>query len=264
VIGGRESLEAFLEDMGERPAGRMIDRKDVNGNYELGNRQGAGQQPATCGRRADIYRHETALGRSCVPGETNRGRAARQGAGRCAMSAVHGPRFKWRSDLRRWVFDRCGIPESETARHGFRGLGRYPVYAPNAERRRQRQPEQLEASAVSDAERRHEALIARQAAEKAAKAAAKEAKRAASRERARIKRSAYFKTWWARVGKARRAERRGGPARNSGVPNDPPEKTVSLDPEARKERRLALARVRNRAWCAVNRRPKHSAIARHG
>lgn len=33
----RESLEAFLEDMGERPAGRMIDRKDVNGNYEPGN-----------------------------------------------------------------------------------------------------------------------------------------------------------------------------------------------------------------------------------
>lgn len=32
-----DSFDQFLADMGERPAGRSIDRIDVNGNYEPGN-----------------------------------------------------------------------------------------------------------------------------------------------------------------------------------------------------------------------------------
>jgi hypothetical protein len=32
-----ESFENFLADMGERPEGKEIDRKDNNGNYEPGN-----------------------------------------------------------------------------------------------------------------------------------------------------------------------------------------------------------------------------------
>ncbi len=33
----KNDFETFLEDMGERPAGLTIERKDVNGNYEPGN-----------------------------------------------------------------------------------------------------------------------------------------------------------------------------------------------------------------------------------
>lgn len=34
---GPQGFENFLADLGERPRGKTIDRKDVNGNYEPGN-----------------------------------------------------------------------------------------------------------------------------------------------------------------------------------------------------------------------------------
>ena len=34
---GSEGFKAFFRDMGERPEGMTLDRKNVNGNYELGN-----------------------------------------------------------------------------------------------------------------------------------------------------------------------------------------------------------------------------------
>lgn len=33
----RESFASFLADMGERPAGKTLDRRETNGNYEPGN-----------------------------------------------------------------------------------------------------------------------------------------------------------------------------------------------------------------------------------
>lgn len=51
----RESFAAFLEDMGERPYGKTLDRKDPNGNYEPDNCQWANvwEQAANKRRKND-------------------------------------------------------------------------------------------------------------------------------------------------------------------------------------------------------------------
>lgn len=45
----------FLVDMGERPSGTTLDRKDPNGNYELSNCRWASRKTQDSNRRSNVY-----------------------------------------------------------------------------------------------------------------------------------------------------------------------------------------------------------------
>jgi hypothetical protein len=49
----RESFEAFLEDMGPKPLGGSIERKEVNGHYEPGNCEWIPQRRQTRNQRSN-------------------------------------------------------------------------------------------------------------------------------------------------------------------------------------------------------------------
>jgi hypothetical protein len=102
-------------------------------------------------------------------------------------------RVKYDCQKRRWVFDCAGVDQATAAKHGY--IPR-PVAPPPSPRL-----DPAYARAVRD-----RAAAATWEAKRAAKA--KAAKKVAAMERARLRRRAYFHSWWLRVGKSRRAERR--------------------------------------------------------
>jgi hypothetical protein len=106
--------------------------------------------------------------------------------------------FKFNISAGRWVWDIGGVSEAEVRARGGCIPRPRPVTSPSSP-----------APALDRAIRRlvrERKAAATWAAKRAAKA--KELRKVASLERARVQRSAYFKAWWIRVGKARRADRR--------------------------------------------------------
>jgi hypothetical protein len=51
---GEHGFENFLADMGERPAGKTLDRKRVNENYEKDNCRWATQKEQCNNRRSNV------------------------------------------------------------------------------------------------------------------------------------------------------------------------------------------------------------------